>query len=150
MRRPSLMLLALGTVGCASAPGTLRPAPLEAEAAVLQTEQDWYAALVRKDAARLESFLAEDFILSGLYPSVETRAQYLQTVQMPDRTLEPLVLEDRRVRIYGDTAVSTGRAQLKGVWNDRPLAITFRYTDVFVLRAGHWLAVASHVSKIEP
>ncbi|MBU8894697.1 hypothetical protein DRW03_09245 [Corallococcus sp. H22C18031201] len=147
MRRITPMLLALGLMGCASTRGSA--AAGMTEAAVLETEQAWYAALVAKDSAGLEKFLADDFVLSGLDPSVECRERYLQTVAMPERSLEPLALDDRQARVYGDSAVTTGRAQLRGLWNDRPLAITFRYTNVFVLRDGHWLAVASHVSKVE-
>lgn len=150
MRRWSLVLLAVGFVGCASPRGSAGSSSAAMESAVLEAEQDWYTAMVQKDAARIDALLTEDFVMSGLNPSLETRAQYLQTIQTPDSTLKPFALEDRRVRIYGDSAVSTGRAQLEGIWNERPLALTFRYTNIFILRDGHWRVVASHVSKVEP
>jgi ketosteroid isomerase-like protein len=134
--------------GCA----TTREAasPLRTEEAVLATEQAWYSALAQKDVAALERLLAEEFVLSGSAPELESRAQYLQTAGMPERMLEPLLLEDRRVRLHGPAAVTTGRAQLRGTWKGRPLALTFRYTNVFVERRGRWQAVASHVSSIGP
>jgi ketosteroid isomerase-like protein len=125
-------------------------APLRTEDAVLAAEQAWYSALVQKDVAALELLLAEEFVLSGSAPMLESRAQYLQTARMPERVLEPLLLEDRRVQLHGMVAVSTGRAWLRGRWREQSLALRFRYTNVFVERQGRWQAVASHVSSIGP
>lgn len=148
MRFYSSLLLACMVGACASGvPPEVAPAPTAA--AVFAAEQAWYTALVRRDTVALSSLLANEFTLSGSAAVRETRAQYLSTAQMPERTLEPIHLGDRHVEVYGSTAVSTGRAELKGRWQERPIDLTVRYTSVFVLREGRWQAVASHLSSIE-
>jgi hypothetical protein len=147
-RTPVFSLLLLALSACAR-PASVVSTPHPASgSAVLETEDRWYAALVARDTVTLSPLLAPEFVVSGSDPELESRATYLQTVQMPDRTLEPVVLEDRQVRIYGETAVSTGRAKLRGRWRERPIALEFRFTNVYVLREGRWQAVASQVSVI--
>jgi ketosteroid isomerase-like protein len=65
------------------------------------------------------------------------------------RTLEPLSIEGREVRVYGDTAISLGAAHLRGQWRDRKLDRHYRYTNVYVLRDGRWQAVTSQVTGID-
>jgi ketosteroid isomerase-like protein len=141
-----LLPLALLLCACAGARGP-GAAP---EQAVLEAEQRWYTALAAKDVAALEQVLAREFVLNGSAPGLESRETYLQTARMSERTLEPVALEQRQVRVYGEAAVTTGRGQLRGVYKARPIALTFQYTSMFVLRGGRWQAVASHVSVVSP
>jgi ketosteroid isomerase-like protein len=120
------------------------------EHGVLAAEEAWYAALAAKDVAVLERVLAEEFVLNGSSPGLETRAHYLKTAQMSERTLQPTALEDRQVRVYGTTAVTTGRGQLRGEYRGRPISLAFQFTSVFVHRDGRWQAVSSHVSVVTP
>jgi hypothetical protein len=52
------------------------------------------------------------------------------------------------VKIFGDTAVVWFTQHLVGPSRGRPLAVTFRYVDVFVLRGGRWLCVATQSTKV--
>jgi hypothetical protein len=101
---------------------------------------------VRRDTVALEQVLAPEFVLSGSAPARETRAQYLATAAMPDRVLEPIELEDRDVRIYGATAVTTGRAMVRGSRGGRSFALVVRYTNVFVRADHRWRAVAGQIT----
>lgn len=118
-------------------------------AAVLAAEDAMYAALVQRDTAALAFALAPDFVLSGSAPELETRTQYLATAIMPGRMLEPIELADRRVRIYGHTAVVTGRSTFRGTLSGRAFSISARYTNVYLSREGRWQAVAAHLSTLE-
>lgn len=57
---------------------------------------------------------------------------------------------DMKVHVYGDVAVVTGQNTIKGTWEDIPRNISgpYRFTDVFVKRAGRWQCVASQSSRI--
>jgi ketosteroid isomerase-like protein len=142
MRRLAHLALPCLLLACAAT----RPAAALPEHEVLAAEAAWYTALAAKDAAALEGVLAAEFVLNGSSPGLETRAQYLQTARMSERTLQPIVLENRQARVYGNTAVTTGLGRLQGEYKGRPIALAFQFTSVFVHRDGRWQAVNSHVS----
>lgn len=131
-------------------PGASGPADDSlAVSAVLAVEDSLFTALVRRDTATLSRLLTPDFALGGPGEELESRAQYLSSSLMPQRSLEPIELHDRQVRLHGPTAVSTGWGRLRGTLGDRPLDLRYRYTTVFVAEDGRWQATASHISPFE-
>ena len=57
------------------------------------------------------------------------------------------VVDQLAVRVYGDTAVVTGRTTAT-VDGDALQQATLRFTDVFVRRESGWLVVASHATRL--
>ncbi|MBA3963197.1 MAG: nuclear transport factor 2 family protein [Chthoniobacterales bacterium] len=59
------------------------------------------------------------------------------------------VFENRemRPRIYGDTAVVTGRTKVKATIEGKPYETDVAFTDTLVRIDGQWFGVAGHVSK---
>jgi len=102
-------------------------------------ERAWCAALVKKDAAALESILADDFTGVGSGGTTSTKAAQLSDVKAGG--VRSCVHDNIKVRLYGDTAVLTGHTVLTGTgFNNRQVL----WTDTFVKRNGRWQCVASH------
>jgi ketosteroid isomerase-like protein len=123
-----------------------------AEAAVAEVtlqEDQWMDALMRKDTAVLASLLDPPFTLSASSPAAETRQQYLQTSAMPERTLQPILLQDRQFKAYGQTVVSSGKTAYTGQWKDKRFHLPVRYTTIFVKQQNGWKAVTMHFSIIQ-
>jgi len=55
---------------------------------------------------------------------------------------ESINVSDMVVRLYGDTAVVTARADVKGHQLGEDFSGPYRYTRVWVRRSGHWQAVS--------
>ena len=55
---------------------------------------------------------------------------------------EAMNVTDMVVRVYGDTAVVTARADVKGQQLGEDFSGPYRYTRVWVRRNGHWQAVS--------
>ena len=55
---------------------------------------------------------------------------------------------DSAIRIYGDTAVSTGAYTFSWVREGRPETIPARYSFTYVRREGRWLIVDHHSSAL--
>ena len=62
--------------------------------------------------------------------------------------ISQLDLSDIKVRIYGDTAVVTSKADLVGKSGDRDISGRFRYTRVYSNRDGQWRIVSFEASRI--
>src|SRR5688500_18688645 len=86
-----------------------------AETSKIQVEQelrrmndDWVKALVRADGATLDRIMADDFFFA--YPMEgDDKAQFIGDVVSGDVKVEFLKSENVSVRIWGSTAVLTGR-----------------------------------------
>ena len=64
--------------------------------------------------------------------------------------MESAIQDEFTVRVYGDTAVVWFRLHLVGIRQGQRAEVTFRYTDVWVLRDGRWLCVSTHSTKVNP
>jgi len=115
-------------------------AALEAEFAKI--ENQWAEADKSKDAVALGLLLANDWTYLGPFGS-ETKAQHLAALQAGTDKLESITLMDMKVRVYGNTAVVTGHEHEKSSSGGKDTSGDYMWTDVFVNRQGHWLAVNS-------
>ncbi|HKZ78554.1 MAG TPA: nuclear transport factor 2 family protein [Pyrinomonadaceae bacterium] len=113
-----------------------------------QMEDDWQIATRTKDAAKLRRIIAEDWVATDDQGKALNREQYIsQTTTNPD-VIQSNENFDMQVRVYGDTAVVTGGLTERGTRNGTAYLDTYRWTDVFVKRGGHWQAVVSQWAKI--
>jgi ketosteroid isomerase-like protein len=113
-----------------------------------QLEDDWQKATRTKDAILLKRIIAEDWVATDDKGKALNREQYIsQTNANPD-VVQSNENFDMQVRVYGNTAVVTGGLAEKGTRNGASYSDTYRWTDVFVKRGGHWLAVVSQWAKV--
>lgn len=82
------------------------------EEGLQRTEMKWLEAVFAPDAGMLEGVLAADFTAGTSGGGVFDKAAFIAATQRIAATYADINLDDRRVRLYGDTAVSTGRATL--------------------------------------
>jgi ketosteroid isomerase-like protein len=117
------------------------------EQTIMQTERDFIAMTLRKDAAGLARIVAEDF--SG----VESSGRVVDRIQFTNDVKSGIVQtntpEDLKVRIYGDTAIVTGRLLTKGKGNDADNNLQLLLTDVWAKRGGQWQIVNRQITQIK-
>ena len=114
-----------------------------------QMEDEWQKATRTKDATLLKRIIAEDWVATDDKGKALNREQYIsQTNSNPD-VVQSNENFDMRVRVYGSTAVVTGGLTEKGTRNGAAYIDTYRWTDVFVKRRGHWQAVVSQWAKVQ-
>ena len=105
-------------------------------------------AQLNSDVAALDSLLADDHIFTNPLGVVQTKAQRLAEIQSGSRKLELFSITDVQVRVYGDTAVVTSRAMLKGQRQGQDISGQFRGIDVYVKKQGRWQVVAAQATRI--
>jgi ketosteroid isomerase-like protein len=113
-------------------------------------EHEWDAAFLRNDVGYVASVLADDFVATYDDGSTGDKERELKLVAEFNQAIESSKLDNFNIRIYGDTAVVAFTRHLAGPSQGRRLEVSFRYIDVFVLREGRWLCVASQSTKIAP
>jgi ketosteroid isomerase-like protein len=138
-----VLLPALAVAGLAHA------APPAALVARLKAQADaWDRAIVAKDRAAIIANMADDFRQIDGQGHVETRDSFVADLLSPELVIEPYTVEDFEVRLYGDTALLSGRTRMTGRYDGKAFSSHYRYIDVYVKRAGAWKIVSVQITPL--
>ena len=131
--------------GCA-----VNPAPKGDAAVRLLTAQAdaWDKAIVAKNAAAVAANIAPDFTQIESGGAVIGRDEFVKDLLDPTLRIDPYRVEDFGVRVYGDTALLTGRIRMTGASEGKPFVSHFRYIDVYVKRDGVWKVVSIQITRM--
>jgi ketosteroid isomerase-like protein len=126
-------------------PGT----PDEIKNDLIRIEQEIGRANLDCDFKYFDRVEAEEFIFTDAAGSVTDKKQDMAGEKDCHRSNGTYDVDDTAVRLYGQTAVVTGRVTVTRK-NDEGKTLTrrTRFTDVFVWRDGRWQLVAGHSSRI--
>lgn len=115
---------------------------------LLAIADQWFTAIVSNDAERIGSFMADDWVIVS-ESGIASKEQFLSLVRSGELTHSTFDrASDARVRVYGDTAVLTVRVTNTAHYQGQQFDADEWTTDVFVLRDGRWLCVASHITAV--
>jgi ketosteroid isomerase-like protein len=119
-----------------------------AEQELITLENEWAEAWIKSDVAFFERIIADDYTWTAPWGDVWTKAQDLALVKSRETVIKSWALADMKVRVYGDTAVVTGRNTIKETYKGEDVSGQNRWTHTWVKRAGRWQCVAAHSSEI--
>jgi hypothetical protein len=140
----SLFALAAAAFVPSGAPAA--PAPAEAELVAL--EQAYAKALISRDVDFLKAYYAPDW-RGGDWMGFAAKTNILNLVKSGRYVIRSMTLGDLKVRIVGDVGIVQGVDEEVSSMHGRDTSGTWGFTDVFVRRAGRWVAVASQTTRIE-
>ena len=121
----------------------------KSEQELLKVNREYDQALVRGDAGVLDRLYSEEFVYTTPDGEVRNKAQQLAFTRSGNLRLESGQSDEVRVKVYGNTAVMTGRFTAKGKFIDKNIDIRERYTAVWVKRRGRWWLVAEQGNLIK-
>jgi ketosteroid isomerase-like protein len=111
-------------------------------------EMQWRQAVIANDVTQMDHLLADDYIGISANGTVETKPQALAQRKAGTVKISQLDLTDLKVRVYGDTAVVTSRAELEGTNGQSNISGNYRYTRVYNRRLGQWKIVSFEASRM--
>lgn len=139
-----LVLVGLATSALADVAGD--------ERALERLTADIQAAVVDENVTFLEGVLHPDYVHTRPNGVVADRARFLASVKQdeaePNVNYDKLTSADIKVRLYGDTAVVTGRSGIASDDATGPLNGETRWTRVFVRQGGTWKLVAFQATLV--
>lgn len=133
----AMPLLAFGQATSTKADG-------EAEVEIRKMEDQWVQSRAAKDPAMTESLLADDLLGAGPNGQALTKQQYIDLVRAGNFAAGKAEQSDRKVRLYGDTAISTGVVTGVGPKGTDKV----RYLRVYVKSNNKWQLVALQGSRV--
>jgi len=114
----------------------------------MRIDHERIQAQISADRDALHRIYADDFIGIGPSGTVRTKPQVLSDFTSGTLKFQSIVIDDVRVRIYGNTAVETGRSTMHGQDKNKAVPVDNRFTRVWVKQSGHWRLVANHYSLL--
>jgi uncharacterized protein DUF4440 len=128
----------LALIGSQAGPGAASTTAEQIE----QMERDRQQAFVQRDLARLDEETAEDYSTINSSGRMSTKPQMMANLRAARTRVESVALDDLHARVYGDTAVLTGRYSDVSVTEGVRKESHALFTRVLVKTNGRWRAVA--------
>ena len=147
-RTPIIAALLLSTISSAIAqhPSARPRATTRAEQAVQQQDHERIRAQITADSVALRRIYADDFLGIGPTGVVRNKAEVIADFTTHALTYQSITTAEVRVRVYGNTAVETGRSTMVGQDRGKDVPRENRFTRVWVMTDGRWQLVANHYS----
>jgi ketosteroid isomerase-like protein len=120
-----------------------------AEDEIKNLEEARNQAVVHGDVAALDRLTSDDYTFITLRGELRTKSEILQGFRSGSFHYESRQISDLKVRVYGNTAVVTGRSIQKGTENGKDYSGDYRFTRVYVKQNGRWLSVALQTTLIQ-
>ena len=121
---------------------------VSAEQGLMDAERRWAESLKSRDQQAISRMLADDFIFTAADGKVYDKAQYLAS--MASVEVESPKLDDLAARVSGTAGVVTGLCTGKTTTKDQNAVVALRFTNTYIKRAGRWIVLAAHETRISP
>jgi ketosteroid isomerase-like protein len=146
MKERGAWLAAVCTVWVLALPGLALAAGVEDE--IKNLEKERAAAVVKADTDTLEKFTADDYILINSNGQMMDKQQTMEAIKTGQIKIASNELSDLKVRVYGNTAIVTGKSTVKGIVSGTEVNGPVMFTRVYVKKNGHWQAVAFQQTRV--
>ena len=110
----AVLVLTTASIAFGQAPRTKGDRRKSIEQVIRQLDHERIQAQIESDAAALEGIYAADFIGVGPSGAVRTKPQVISDFTSGELKFQSITTDEVQVRIYGNTAVETGRTTMNG------------------------------------
>jgi len=139
----------VATVACGAATARML-AQTDDQATIVRLEAEWNAAHLRGDAAALDQLFADDLVVVVPAMRPMSKSDSLGVFASGRMKFDRYETSDTTIRVYEHSAIVTGRLQRGRRMGDRAVNDDWRFTKVYVQRAGRWQVASFHASGVEP
>jgi len=143
------LALAVSVLASTLANGMPRAEKHEVRHQIEQLEDAWRNAVLHGNFSAMDGLLADDYMAITPSGILQSKEQALAALRSGAMRFSSLDLSDRKIRLYGTTALVTSRAEVKGTGSEGNMSGSYRYTRVYVRDArGVWRIVSFEASRI--
>lgn len=118
------------------------------EEEILRLEDQRREAVLVNDVDALDDLLAPDAVTVTPDGGIHGRDAELAVNRAAARRVESWTSDEVVVRVYGDAAIVTQRAQIVDVIRGKSRTVRLRLTHVWTRSAGRWQLAARHASEL--
>ena len=143
--KPGRLLVVVASLAslAASAAAQQPKASLRAdERAVLDLEEAWAKAVVKRDAATFRKMLAPGFVYTE-DDRMQTGDQLLKDITTGTDTVTEARNEKLETHTFDNAMIVTGWLIMRGRSGGKPFEHRYRFTDTWLKRGGQWRIIAA-------
>jgi ketosteroid isomerase-like protein len=158
----AVTLSVLGVLGCSSAQKespkaapaakpekTAKPeTPEDLQKVIIERDAQRAQAMIQADAKALDEILRDDVTYIHSSGPIEGKAQVIKEITSGKLKYTGIEPSEVGVRVYGDTAISTGRVLLKSSSLGKSMQFSVRFTEVWLRSHGVWQLAAWQSTRI--
>ena len=115
---------------------------------IIALEKAWNQAYKLGDTRALDDILDDQIVLINDDGSVQSKAEFLASVQPAKSQEQQVAPESMNVRVFGNTVIATGVFRAKGVEAGKPYLRRERFVDTWVNKGSRWLCVATNATPV--
>ncbi|MHB1673718.1 MAG: nuclear transport factor 2 family protein [Acidobacteriaceae bacterium] len=126
------------------------PQPRQIVHIIEKLERMWQQAELTGNTATMATMLSEDYL--GIYGdgTLATKAETISSFKDGTTKFSQIHTWDRKIRVFGSTAVVVSKAQVAGTHDGDSLTGLYRYTRVYHRHNGVWQIVSFEASATHP
>ena len=115
----------------------------------LNTAERWATVVGQADIAGLNELLHTDYVHVHATALVESKAKFIEALQTGARKYDPIKIEDSNVRVFGSSAVVSGKFVLRATTRDRVIEGVNRFM-LLVVNTPNGLQIATFQATAIP
>ena len=142
-------VLALGMAGAAAAQYTQSGTTSSEEKAVAALDEQGRQSALSGDASFAEKYLASTYIGINPLGEITAKEEDIASRKRGEMKLASIDQRDRKINIYGNTAVVTSVADVKGTRNGQDISGTYRVSRVYAKQNGEWQQVLFQMTQVQ-
>ncbi|MBX7183818.1 MAG: nuclear transport factor 2 family protein [Vicinamibacteria bacterium] len=123
-------------------------APVKDEAQITAAQDARFAAMVKGDAAYLETALDPSLTYHHSTGSAQNKTEFMAAIRAGALKYKALDIVERKVRRIGPIAIITGVFRLQATNNGETIDTKARFTDVYENDHGRWVQLAWQNTRI--
>jgi len=112
------------------------------EQEIIGLEDKRFGAMTGKDWKTLDGLLHGDLLYTHSSGVTDTKAVWMEAMKSGRTNYKTAKHSDRKVRVYGDNALVTGKARVEVDVNGQAKTLTLVYLDVWTKTPQGWKFVA--------
>jgi uncharacterized protein (TIGR02246 family) len=146
MMAGTLVTAALSFASASPAPQHGSTSAMEA---IRKLEDERNQAILHGDAAALEKMTSDDYTFVTLRGEMLAKNDIVRNFRTGAAKYQSRKISDLNIRVYGNSAVVTGRAVQTGAENGKDYSGDYWFTRVYVNQGGRWITVALQTTLIQ-
>jgi ketosteroid isomerase-like protein len=113
--------------------------PRDAKQQIANLEQQWRTATLTSDVGLMDKLLSDDFVGISWTGQVNNKSSQLDRLRSRTLIISHMDFFDQKIKVLGNVAIVTSRAEVVGINDGTQINDSFRYTRVYQhLPSGGW------------
>jgi len=110
--------------------------------------REYREALTKRDLAALDKIWAEGYTFTNGRGEFLNKKDRMENIKRGATQFDSISRENEEIRVFGNTAVITGRSVMKVIYGGKESSGPYRTINVWVKMQGRWQIVANQITPI--